>query len=66
MKKASSIQLGYRKWGLVQECFPKHWRMGTARMKLDEETEEEGNEWGVSIERSKDDTKNKSQRPITT
>ena len=27
---------------LVQECFPKHSRMGTARMIQDKETDEEG------------------------
>ena len=31
---------------LMHECFPKHLRMGTARMKSDEET-------GVSTEKSK-------------
>ena len=28
---------------LMHECFPKHSRMGTARMKYDNGTEEEGN-----------------------
>ena len=27
---------------LMHECFPKHLRMGTVRMKYDKETEEEG------------------------
>ena len=27
---------------LMQECFPKHMRMGTTRMKYDKETDEEG------------------------
>ena len=27
---------------LVHECFPKHMRMGTARMKYDKETDKEG------------------------
>ena len=32
-EKASTIQYGYNKWELMRECFPKHSRMGTARMK---------------------------------
>ena len=44
---------------LLHECFPKHLRMGTARMKQDKETEEEGKKGGVSIERSKAGTKKK-------
>ena len=42
---------------LMQECFLKHSRMGTARMKYDKETEAEGKKRGVSIERSKAGTK---------
>ena len=42
--------------------FPKHLRMGTAKMKLDGETEEEGKKRGVSVERSKDGTKKKESR----
>ena len=38
---------------LWHDCYPKHSRMGTARMKEDKETEEEGKERGVSMERSK-------------
>ena len=39
---------------LMQECFPKLLRMGTAKMKQDIETwYEEGKKRGVSIERSK-------------
>ena len=34
---------------LMQECLPKHSRMGTARIKLDKETDEEGKKRGVSI-----------------
>ena len=37
---------------LVQECFPKHSRLGTAIMKYDNETDEEGEKRGVSIEKS--------------
>ena len=44
---------------LMQECFPKHSHMGTARMKSDKETDEEGKK-GVSMERSKASTKERS------
>ena len=51
----------------MHECFPKHSRMGTERTKKDKETDEEGKNRGVSMERSKAGTKeNKSERPITT
>ena len=42
---------------LMHECFPKHLRMGTARMKKDKETDEEGKKRGVSMEKSKAGTK---------
>ena len=42
---------------LVHECFPKHSRMGTVRMKQDEETDEGGKKRGESIF-SKAGTKN--------
>ena len=29
-KKESTIQYGYRKLEIMHECFPKHFRMGTA------------------------------------
>ena len=52
---------------LMHECFSKHFRMGTARMKKDKETNEEGKKRDVSVERSKVDTKKKkSRQPITT
>ena len=38
---------------LVQECFPKHSRIGTARIKQDKETDEESKKSVVSMERSK-------------
>ena len=50
---------------LMRECLPKHSRMGTSRMKQVKETEE-GKKRGVSVERSKAGTKNKTRRPITT
>ena len=40
-------------------CFKKHSRMGTARMKWDKETDEEGKKRGLSMERSKAGTKEK-------
>ena len=40
---------------LMQECFPKHLRMGTARMKYDREREDKKR--CMSMERSKADTK---------
>ena len=47
---------------LMNECFPKHSSMLTARMKKVKETEEDKR--GVSMERSKAGTKEKeSQRP---
>ena len=39
--------------GLMHKCFPKHSSMGTARMKLAKETDEEGKKRGVSMERNK-------------
>ena len=39
-------------WELMHECFPKHSHMGTARMKLDNETDEDGQKRGVSMEKS--------------
>ena len=52
---------------LMHECFPKHSRMGTARMKKDKVTDEEGKKRGVSMERSTAGTKKKkTRRPITT
>ena len=40
----------------MHECFPKHSRIGTARMKYYKETEE-GNKRGVSMEMTKAGTK---------
>ena len=37
----------------LMECFPKHSRLGTARMKREKETHEKGKKIGVSVERSK-------------
>ena len=42
---------------IMHECFPKHSRTGTARMKYDKETDEEGKNRGVSVEISKASTK---------
>ena len=43
---------------LIHECFPKHFCMGTAKMKSETEREE-GEKRGVSMERSKAGTKDK-------
>ena len=37
---------------LMHECFPKHSRMGTARMIYANETDEDGQKRGVSMEKS--------------
>ena len=37
----------------MHECFPKHFRMGTATIKEDKETEEEWKQKRVEIERKK-------------
>ena len=44
-------------WELTHECFPKHSRMLTARMKEDKNTDEDGKKSGMSMERSKEGTK---------
>ena len=49
------MAIGYGE--LIQECFPKHSRMGTAWMKYDKETDEEGKKRGLSMERRKPGTK---------
>ena len=36
---------------LMHECFPKYSRMGTARMKLDNDTDEDGKKTGLSMEK---------------
>ena len=38
---------------LMHECFPKHSRMGTARMKEDNGTDEDDKKRGVIMEKSK-------------
>ena len=51
---SEAIQYGYiGNVELMQECFPKHSRMGTPRMKYDKDTEEKGKKRGASMERSK-------------
>ena len=49
----------------MHECFPKQWRMGTARMKEDKETDEDGKKRGLSIERRKAGTKKRSPEGLT-
>ena len=49
---------------LTHQCFPKHLRMGTAGMKLNIETEEEGKKRRVNMEKSTAGRKKKmSRRP---
>ena len=45
---------------LMHECFPKHLRMGTARLKYDNATEEESKKMRMNVERSTADTKKRS------
>ena len=40
-KKANSIKYRYRKYGLMHQCSPEHLHIGTAKIKLDKETEED-------------------------
>ena len=51
--------MGIRNREVMHECFPKHLRMGTARMKRDKETKEEGKKKGNGTERIKEGTKQK-------
>ena len=45
---------------LMQECFPKHSRMGKARMKYDNEIDEDAQKRGVSMEKSTAGTNKRS------
>ena len=45
---------------LMHECSPKHLRMGTARMKQDNETDEDTQKRGVSMEKSTGGTNKRS------
>ena len=47
-----SFSMGIGSWELMHKCFPKHLRMGTARMKKDNETDEDTQKRGVSMEKS--------------
>ena len=47
----------------MHECFLKHSRMGTARMNNPKESEEEGKQIRVNMERSKVGKKKKIHRP---
>ena len=50
---------------LMHECFHKHSRTGTARMKKYDETDEDGKKRGLSMERSKAGTKKKSPASLS-
>ena len=58
-KKKVPLSIAIGNGELMHECFPKHLRMGTARMKLDKETDEEWKKRGVSMEWSKASTNKK-------
>ena len=45
---------------LMHECFPKHLRLGTARTKYDNETDEDTQKRGVSMEKSTAGTNKRS------
>ena len=45
---------------LMRECSPEHFRMGTARLKYHNETEEEGKKRKMNVERSTADMKKSS------
>ena len=64
-KKEAPFSMAVGNGELMQECFPKHTRMGTARMKYNKEAEE-GKKKDMSMERSKAAQIKKSQCPITT
>ena len=48
--------MDFKNMDLMHECFPKHLRLGTARMKEDKQTEEED-----KLERVKMETSPKAQ-----
>ena len=50
---------------LMHECFPKHLRMGTARLKSDNETEEESKKKRMIAERNTVDKKKNKSSPVT-
>ena len=49
------MDVGYRE--LMHECFPKHSRTGTARMKYGKETNKQGKMRGASMEEVKQSEK---------
>ena len=62
-KKQVSFSMTIGNEELMQKCFPKHLRMGTARMKNDREREEDKKRC-VSMERSKVGTKKFSPKGL--
>ena len=52
-KKEVPFSIAIGNGELMHECFPQHWRTGTARMKEANETDEEGKKRGVSMEKVK-------------
>ena len=59
-KTEGTIQYGYRTWGTHARVFSKHLRMGTARTKQDNGTDEDTQKRGVSIEKSTAGTNKRS------
>ena len=55
-RKQEPFRMAIGNLELMHECFPKHLRMGTARMKYDRERDEDKKRC-VSMERSKAGTK---------
>ena len=52
-KKQLQLSMALGNVGLVHECYPQHLHKGNAKMKVDKETEIEGKQRGVNIDRNK-------------
>ena len=62
-KKEAPFSISIGNWEFMQESFPKHSRMGTARLKKDKETDKDDKKKGVSMERNKPDMNLKKEVP---
>ena len=58
LKKQVPLSMAIGNDELMHECFQKHWRVGTAKIKYDQVIEE-GKKREMSMEISKEDTKEK-------
>ena len=67
VKKEGTIQYGYRKWELMQECFPKHSSLaGNSKNEIRQRNRRRGQEEGRKCgKKQSGDEKKKSRRPIT-